>query len=56
MPNSQETFILYSAKPKKEKEKLVIPLIKKNNWRIPGSEDGVKSLDDEAANEILKGE
>ena len=43
-------FSFSSSKPKKDKSKLVIPLIVKNKWRIEGEE-----LDKEAVDEILKG-
>lgn len=49
--------------PKDKEKDLVIPLIKKNNWRIPSSEkaekkdnqDAESKLNDLAVQELLKG-
>lgn len=45
---------LKSTKPSKDKGKLVIPMIKKNNWRVENENESIKIEDKEAVNELLK--
>lgn len=47
--------LFFSTKPSKDKGKLVIPMIKKNNWRVESENESIKIEDKEAVNELLKG-